>query len=176
MTGALIGYCANKIAVKSIFWPHTEIRVFGRKLPMTPGLFVARRKEFAASFADAAVERFCGPKDVLRVLGQVHEAGLDESLSSLIPKFVYDRIMSKLGGLSVHDITLAASEFSAKVRDSGLVSKLVVDNIEELSAVEIESMVRSICGKELRSMALFDAAIGFMVGCVQGLVTYALST
>ena len=35
--GALIGYCTNYIAVKMLFYPKQEVRIFGRKLPFTPG-------------------------------------------------------------------------------------------------------------------------------------------
>ncbi|MCI6858457.1 MAG: DUF445 family protein [Eubacterium sp.] len=36
--GAVIGYVTNWIAVKMLFRPRREIRVFGRKLPFTPGV------------------------------------------------------------------------------------------------------------------------------------------
>lgn len=38
--GALIGYCTNYIAVKMLFYPKQEVRIFGRKLPFTPGQFL----------------------------------------------------------------------------------------------------------------------------------------
>ena len=36
--GAIIGYATNWIAVKMLFRPHKEVRVFGWKLPFTPGV------------------------------------------------------------------------------------------------------------------------------------------
>lgn len=35
--GAVIGYFTNFIAVKMLFHPKKEIKVFGHKLPFTPG-------------------------------------------------------------------------------------------------------------------------------------------
>lgn len=38
--GALIGYCTNYIAVKMLFYPKQEVRIFGRKLPLLRGQFL----------------------------------------------------------------------------------------------------------------------------------------
>ncbi|MBQ6393463.1 MAG: DUF445 family protein, partial [Eubacterium sp.] len=38
VVGALIGYLTNWIAVKMLFHPRYEIRIWGRKLPFTPGV------------------------------------------------------------------------------------------------------------------------------------------
>lgn len=35
--GAVIGYCTNYLAVKMLFLPRTEKRIFGHRLPFTPG-------------------------------------------------------------------------------------------------------------------------------------------
>ena len=37
LVGAVIGYFTNFIAVKMLFFPKREIRVFGKRLPFTPG-------------------------------------------------------------------------------------------------------------------------------------------
>ena len=36
--GAVVGYCTNAIAVKMLFWPLKEVRIFGIRLPFTPGV------------------------------------------------------------------------------------------------------------------------------------------
>lgn len=35
--GAVIGYCTNYLAVKMLFLPRTEKRIFGHRIPFTPG-------------------------------------------------------------------------------------------------------------------------------------------
>lgn len=37
LVGAIIGYFTNLIAVKMLFFPHEEKRIFGRRVPFTPG-------------------------------------------------------------------------------------------------------------------------------------------
>ena len=38
LIGAVIGYVTNWIAVKMLFRPRKEVRVFGKRLPFTPGV------------------------------------------------------------------------------------------------------------------------------------------
>ena len=45
--GALIGYCTNYIAVKMLFYPKQEVRIFGRKLPFTPGAIPKGKQRLA---------------------------------------------------------------------------------------------------------------------------------
>ncbi len=43
VVGALIGYCTNWLAIKMVFRPHEEKRIFGLKVPFTPGLIAVER-------------------------------------------------------------------------------------------------------------------------------------
>ncbi len=43
IVGALIGYCTNWLAIKMVFRPHEEKRIFGLKVPFTPGLIAVER-------------------------------------------------------------------------------------------------------------------------------------
>lgn len=176
VTGALIGYFANRLAVKMIFWPHSEWRVLGVRVPFTPGMFVARRREFAHAFAQTLVERFCGPRDVIRVLGQALDAGLEERVRARVPKAVFWMVSSKLASMTADDVKSLAGEVSAFVGESNMVPELVTANVEAMSPAEMERMVRDICGRELRAMAFFDAGVGALAGCVQALVVYTLSS
>ena len=47
VVAAVIGYTTNRIAIWMLFKPHSEKRVFGRRLPFTPGLIPSRRGEMA---------------------------------------------------------------------------------------------------------------------------------
>ena len=49
LIGAVIGYFTNYIAVKMLFLPRREYRVFGRRVPFTPGIIPRRKKELARS-------------------------------------------------------------------------------------------------------------------------------
>lgn len=47
--GAIIGYLTNSVAIRMLFRPIRPIRVFGLRLPFTPGVIPRRRSELAES-------------------------------------------------------------------------------------------------------------------------------
>jgi len=50
--GSIIGYITNDIAVRMMFRPHREIRLFGRRVPFTPGLIPKERPRLARAIRD----------------------------------------------------------------------------------------------------------------------------
>lgn len=53
VTGAVIGYFTNWLAIKMLFRPYNEIKVFGARVPFTPGLIPKERGRIAKSIGDA---------------------------------------------------------------------------------------------------------------------------
>jgi uncharacterized membrane protein YheB (UPF0754 family) len=56
LAGAIIGYVTNAVAIKMLFRPLREIRVFGIRLPFTPGILPRQRHKLAENIG-AMVER-----------------------------------------------------------------------------------------------------------------------
>ncbi|HEY4543833.1 MAG TPA: DUF445 family protein, partial [Tissierellaceae bacterium] len=50
--GSIIGYFTNWIAIRMLFRPYTEKRIFGFKIPFTPGLIPKERYRVARSVGD----------------------------------------------------------------------------------------------------------------------------
>lgn len=144
------------------------------RVPFTPGMFVARRREFASAFAAELVAKFCGPEDIIRVFGQALDAGLEERVYEKLSPMIRRVIRGKFSSLTDSDIELLAEEVSAFIRESNMVTTIVESNIVNMSPSEIECTVHEIAGREFRSMAFFDAGVGFLVGCVQSLVAWVL--
>lgn len=53
VSGAIIGYFTNWLAIKMLFRPYKEIRLLGVKLPFTPGLIPKERKRLAEKVSEA---------------------------------------------------------------------------------------------------------------------------
>ena len=53
LIGAVIGYVTNWIAVKMLFRPRKEIRVFGKRLPFTPGVIPRGQGRLARAVGNA---------------------------------------------------------------------------------------------------------------------------
>ncbi|MDQ7055940.1 MAG: DUF445 family protein [Persephonella sp.] len=60
--GAFIGYVTNYLAVKMLFRPFEEKRIFGLRVPFTPGLIPKRRKDIAFSIAKVIEEHLLTPE------------------------------------------------------------------------------------------------------------------
>jgi hypothetical protein len=65
LAGALIGFVTNVIAIKMLFRPLREVRLFGIRLPFTPGILPRQRHKLADSIG-AMVERELLTPDLLR--------------------------------------------------------------------------------------------------------------
>ncbi len=101
LVSALVGYLTNWVAIRMLFRPHKEKRLFGLRLPFTPGLIPRKRAELAESIAQAVGEhllteeaisrRFAAPEMRAKLAELIHEQvqGLLArelgSLNSLIP-------------------------------------------------------------------------------------------
>jgi uncharacterized membrane protein YheB (UPF0754 family) len=65
VVGAIIGYVTNAVAIKMLFRPLNEIRLFGRRLPFTPGILPRERHKLADSIG-RMVEQELLTSEVLR--------------------------------------------------------------------------------------------------------------
>lgn len=57
LLGAVIGYVTNALAIKMLFRPLYEKRVFGMRLPFTPGIIPRQREKLAQSIGRMVSER-----------------------------------------------------------------------------------------------------------------------
>lgn len=58
LIGAVIGYFTNYIAVKMLFRPRREVRLFGRRLPFTPGAIPKNKPRLARTIGQVVSDTF----------------------------------------------------------------------------------------------------------------------
>lgn len=85
--GAIIGYATNWIAVKMLFRPHHEVRVFGWKLPFTPGVIPKGQGRLARAVGKAVEEQLL-TREVLEevLLSEEKKAKVKEGVISWVQK------------------------------------------------------------------------------------------
>ncbi|MEW8973650.1 MAG: DUF445 family protein [Tissierellaceae bacterium] len=66
--GAIIGYFTNWLAIKMLFKPHTERKIFGIKIPFTPGLIPKERYRISKSIGEAVGHHLLTPMKIKEVL------------------------------------------------------------------------------------------------------------
>jgi uncharacterized membrane-anchored protein YjiN (DUF445 family) len=80
--GAFIGYVTNAVAIKMLFRPHNPVRLFGIRLPFTPGVLPRERRKLADSIG-SMVERKLLTPEILRerVMREDVRAAINGSIS-----------------------------------------------------------------------------------------------
>jgi len=68
LLGAFIGYVTNYIAIRMLFRPLKPWRVFGIRVPLTPGIIPSKRHELAARMGEMVGSHLLTAEDVGRVL------------------------------------------------------------------------------------------------------------
>jgi uncharacterized membrane protein YheB (UPF0754 family) len=68
LVGAIIGLFTNWLAIVMLFRPWTEKKVFGKRLPFTPGLIPARQSELAEKLGEIVENDLLTPEGVAKSL------------------------------------------------------------------------------------------------------------
>ena len=68
LLGALIGYVTNYIAIRMLFRPLQPWRLFGLRLPLTPGIIPAKRGELAQRMGEMVGSHLLTADDVRQAL------------------------------------------------------------------------------------------------------------
>lgn len=95
--GAFIGYMTNYVAIKMLFRPLKAWRIFGIRIPMTPGVIPAKRHELARNIGDMVGDHLLTSGDIGRAIAS---PSFQEELGNLINSRL-DAILAKdLGPIS----------------------------------------------------------------------------
>ena len=130
LIGGVIGYFTNYIAVKMLFYPRTEVRLFGHVLPFTPGAIPKGRARLASAVGHAVSDSLLTKSDIEAML-----------LSDEVKDHVSGAVMKHLTKDIGSEIRLLAelTEEEYLEKRSGLslaLSKEIVDSIDLSSIME----------------------------------------
>ena len=125
LIGAVIGCFTNFIALKMLFRPYQEVKIFGRKLPFTPGMIPKRKKEVAHAIGRVINDNLLEKDDIAKALtkettvAKIRTGIMDYHLN--IPKV-------KEGERSAGDII---SDLVLKLDIKSVVAKEITDFMQE---------------------------------------------
>ena len=145
LVGSVIGYITNDIAVRMLFRPHREIRLFGRKLPFTPGLIPKERGRLAAAIRSVLDQELLSPQVLEEALlspGIVSrvDAALSQALESF---FAQEKTPRELLEQFTQPEAVAQTESRILAQvNSYLMDKLLSSGLEQIVAEAVISEVR----------------------------------
>lgn len=160
LIGAVIGYFTNYIAVKMLFFPHEEKRIFGIRIPFTPGAIPKGKARLAKAAGRIVKNDLFTMEDISgKLLTEEVEMPLIDKVMSILDQPIretgsvlagspekYDRLEANFITLLERKITDAVHrmDIPAVVRDegarmireqaakSGILSMIVTDNLIDM--------------------------------------------
>lgn len=132
LIGALIGYFTNFIAVKMLFFPKKEVRLFGHRLPFTPGAIPKGRKRLARKAGDVIAKRLITKEAIV---------------SRMVEPEFEDAMVDQIEGLlncSIEDMAVKAKKSEIAVQDlkSRVASEITASVMRSLEDVDYEALIR----------------------------------
>lgn len=159
--GAIIGYCTNYIAVKMLFYPRKEIRVFGHVLPFTPGAIPKGKPRLAKAVGNVVANTLLTEEDIKEKVfsTELQEAAVDKMMELL---------STELETLAVKVCTSEEKYESVKEKLTDAATGQIMAAIEHIGvgniiATEGKRIVKDKVGGSMIGMFLSDDLLGSII-------------
>lgn len=154
VTGGIIGYFTNWLAIKMMFRPHQEKYIFGIKIPFTPGLIPKERGRIAEAVGTSISENLMNKevleknllsKDMLTKIGEGYDTFIakqrvnTEALRTFLGHFLSAEDLSKIQSDAGGEL---AAQIHSRLADSNLGAMLAHAAVEHA----ISKMENSLLG------------------------------
>jgi uncharacterized membrane protein YheB (UPF0754 family) len=185
---AFIHWLTIWMALKLLFHPRNPKKILGFTLH---GVFPKRQRQIAESlgkivgqellsFGDIE-QTITSPENVSRILPLAEEHidnflrnKLKESMP-MIAMFIGDKTINQLKAVFMKELEelfpVIMKNYVANLRNDLDLERIVVDKIAAFSSDRLESMLNQFLTKEFRFVEVIGAALGFLIGLVQIMLT-----
>ena len=136
LIGAVIGYVTNWIAVKMLFRPRKEIRVFGKRLPFTPGVIPRGQGRLARAVGNVVETQLLTPEYLgEKLLSKESEEEFKSHVQSWIDSqkasegTLYSSISNIVEEDRLNNFIASAEESLSDFLSEKIPGKLIVDKV-----------------------------------------------
>ncbi|MEK7773606.1 MAG: DUF445 family protein [Deltaproteobacteria bacterium] len=188
VTGALIGWVTNYVAIKLLFRPHKPVDIFGYRIQ---GVIPRRRKEIARSMARAIEKELLSSEDLAATLGKIN---WEEEVEKIVEEAVEHRFGGErlrkiplVGVVSenikyhvkylltkeiVHRLDAGKEALASKVKKHIDVKEMLVSRIDRLDLMQFEKLLTEFIARELKHLEYLGGVMGFIIGLGQSAFYY----
>lgn len=184
LIGALIGWLTNYIAIKMLFHPRNEVKIFF--IPVQ-GVFPKRQKAFAHKLGQIVSEELISVEDLTThlkekatseaVLNHIAQR-LEESIASRLPRafpmlamFMSSEMAEKIKGFLIEQLGSLNEELidklSVQLEEELDIHRIVEEKVAAFSSDKLEEVLFSIMRREFKFVELVGAVLGFLIGIAQ---------
>jgi uncharacterized membrane protein YheB (UPF0754 family) len=187
LIGALIGWLTNYIAIKMLFHPRNEMKIFF--IPVQ-GVFPKRQKDLARKLGHIVSEELVSVEDltahlkekatseaILNHIAQRLEEGIASRLPRAFPMLamfmssdmiekIKDFLLGQIGSLNEELIDKLSYELEEELD----VHRIVEEKVAAFSTDKLEEILFSIMRREFKFVEMIGAVLGFLIGVAQILI------
>lgn len=170
--GSFAGYVANRAAVKMLFWPHKNIMIAGRKLPVPVGVIVKKRSEMVSSIASKIIESRLVEQAVRHAFrSYLKTINNREPEASPVPFTTRWMIERHVKGMSRNDYIDMYDKIGSHLTESDCIRKALAEKVESIPPDELEKSMRLFFRREFATMSMADSLIGGIIGLMHGVMS-----
>jgi uncharacterized membrane protein YheB (UPF0754 family) len=175
LVGAIIGAFTNELAIRMLFRPYNPWYIFKIRIPMTPGVIPAQRKQIASNIAETFEKHLLSSNEI-------HEALTSEKSNAIINEKI-DETLKSLGPLAmmaipfkskiVDKLITGMSAVAEQAINSGDldIRKKIEDKINEMPLETLEELILGFSRKQFKHITIFGGILGAAIGLVQALLS-----
>ncbi len=164
--GTVIGYGTNYIAVKMLFRPRNEVKIFGRTIPFTPGAIPKGKPRLAKAIGNVVGNTLITKDDIKsKLLNENTQAAVIGKISEILNAEIRSEVMT-VGKLDDEGYAAIKIKISDTVTEQILVSVNNI-NIGKVISDECEKVVKEKIQNPMLKMFINDdfiASITRMIG------------
>lgn len=144
LVGAVIGYITNYIAIKMLFRPHEEIRIFGIRVPFTPGLIPKEKTRIAKSVGDTIGTHLLTSETIVGALeGETIKAHMKGVVKSKVEKIASEEkslgdFLRQVAGKSFQGFKL---KIEVKICEFIIKKIKTIEVVEKISSIIFEKIL-----------------------------------
>ncbi|MCL2210675.1 MAG: DUF445 family protein [Treponema sp.] len=132
IAGAIIAYITNVIAIRMLFRPLKEIRVFGMRVPFTPGVLPRQREKLAQSIG-AMVERELITAEVLRNrLSNIDINGFSDLITDFLRRDDIKKELESKGRILLRDVFFKLNSLQRLFLSAGQYDQTLDEKMPEI--------------------------------------------
>ena len=130
LTGALIGYLTNYLAVKMLFRPRKAIYIFKKRLPFTPGVITRGKDRLAKAVSRLVSETLITEEDIR---GYLLSAEMENSVAEKAEEILSEKLRDEI----IEKSAIKSSEYEKKREDLCLfASRAIYEAVREMPVKE----------------------------------------
>lgn len=184
LLSALIGWLTNYVAIRMLFRPYKPIKM---GFFVLHGLIPKRHEALARQIAKTVEMHLVNADDIIGNLTEAKNlekirSFLDEKIETfintrlftfnpMIAAFINDEIKQEIKRILVEELVelfpLIIKQWGDVLDQSLDIEKMVFEKISGFDLHQLESIILSIAGKELKAIEVWGAVIGFLIGLIQ---------